>query len=67
MNIIGDKYRYDPDVNMILQVHDELIIELPKDKNNVVVKDICNILEEPDGIFNVPLKVDYKLLDAWKK
>ena len=68
MNIIGDKYRNDPDVNMILQIHDELIIEIPDDdRKDVVVKDICNILEAPDGVFKIPLTVDYKLLDAWSK
>ncbi len=67
MNIIDDKYADDPNVNMILQIHDELIIEIADDHLDVAVPDICNILERPDGIFNVPLKVDYKLLDKWSK
>jgi DNA polymerase-1 len=59
---------------LLLQVHDELVLEVKEYKIKQVakiVKDVMeNVLEEPifkevKSIFNIPLKVDVKIGDNW--
>jgi len=54
----------DPSVKMILQVHDELVFEIPKDKITNYQSQITKIME---NIFKLkcPLKVDSKVGDNW--
>ena len=46
------------DIKMILQVHDELIFEVPADFTDEDIKPIISIMEETTKI-SVPLKVEY--------
>ncbi len=53
---------------MILQVHDELMIELPNEylKNQKVIDKIKGIMEKPGDKLGMPLKVDYNIIkDNW--
>ena len=61
---IHKKYENNPNVNMILQIHDELIIDVPADFNP---QPIIDLMIEPDGIFTIPLKVDWSMKDRWSK
>ena len=53
---------------MILQVHDELIFEVPKDEISTIPYDIANIMENafrPTIDFQVPLKADIGIGESW--
>jgi len=57
-------------VKMLLQVHDELLFEVPKDNADEVLKQIIEIMERPiSGLngngFSVPIKVDAKIANNW--
>lgn len=53
----------DEDVKMLLQVHDELIFEIKKDKIETVVSKIVDIMENTVKLKNVKLKVHYQYGD----
>ena len=49
---------------MILQVHDELLFEIPKDEKEEITKLVID--EMVNAItFNVPIKVDYNYGANW--
>jgi len=63
-----------PEARLLLQVHDELVLEVREDKTKEIgeiVKDAMeNVLKEPifksvKSIFKVPLNVDVKIGDNW--
>ncbi|HNV06132.1 MAG TPA: DNA polymerase, partial [Petrotogaceae bacterium] len=51
---------------MILQVHDEILIEVPQKMAEQVVPVICNAMENAVEL-KVPLKVDVNISKNWKK
>ena len=58
------------DVKMVLQVHDEILFEVPKEEVEAVLEQIVEIMETPvsglDGNqFSVPIKVDAKIASNW--
>jgi len=61
MNLIDELL---PDVQMVLQVHDELLMYIPDDYDPAPV---IKLMEQPDDIFTIPLVVDYELKDRWSK
>jgi DNA polymerase-1 len=52
------------DIKMILQVHDELVFEVPRDISNETILLIKNTMETVEKL-SVPLKVDWQLSDNW--
>ncbi len=53
---------------MLLQVHDELIFEVPEDevKDTIaIVKDVMESAPHPAVALNVPLQVDARAADNW--
>ena len=61
-----------PEARQILQVHDELLFEVPKEKAEELQNKVVKIMEDPDllkpftGIsFKVPLKVDAQIGENW--
>ncbi len=57
-------------VKMVLQVHDEILFEVPIQEAEVVLEKIVSIMETPvkglDGKeFSVPIKVDAKIASNW--
>jgi DNA polymerase-1 len=57
-------------VKMVLQVHDELLFEVPKEEAPAVLSEIVEIMETPvtglDGKeFSVPIKVEAKIAENW--
>lgn len=62
-------FRYtgdNPDVHMILQVHDELLFEVRESKKDKIIDKIIPLMEEVVEL-KVPLKVDYKFAENWEK
>jgi len=56
------------DVRMILQVHDELVFEIKKDKVDIMTKDIKRIMEsvvDKENLQGVPLIVDVSVGKNW--
>lgn len=56
------------DAQMLLQVHDELIFEVPEDQIDAtipVVKDVMEKATEPALKLSVPLQVDARAADNW--
>ena len=49
---------------IILQVHDELILEVKKDEHNTVIKLVKDAMENAIKL-KVPLKIEYDLGDTW--
>nr|WP_078430956.1 DNA polymerase I [Alkalihalobacterium alkalinitrilicum] len=49
---------------LLLQVHDELILEVPKDELEVVEKMVTDVMEKAVEL-DVPLKVDSSYGDSW--
>ena len=57
-------------IKMVLQVHDELLFEVPKEESFGVLARIIEIMETPvtglDGKqFSVPIKVEAKIASNW--
>jgi DNA polymerase-1 len=53
---------------MLLQVHDELIFEVPEEEVKttlVLVKEVMESAPHPAVALNVPLKVDARAADNW--
>jgi DNA polymerase-1 len=62
--------RLPENVKMVLQVHDELLFEVPKEEASSVLGQIVEIMETPvsglDGNqFSVPIKVEAKIASNW--
>ena len=51
---------------MVLQVHDELVFELPRDEIDTLAPALCEIMESAMTLA-VPLKVDLKVGDNWEE
>ena len=49
---------------MILQIHDELLFEVPENEVDSVYKIVTNEMEKAID-FNVPIKVDSKYGNSW--
>jgi DNA polymerase I len=53
---------------MLLQVHDELVFEVPDEEVARTIPLICGVMEkaaEPAVHLDVPLKVDARAADNW--
>lgn len=50
--------------NLLLQVHDELILEVPKDELDAIIKLVPEVMENTVQL-DVPLKVDYSYGASW--
>jgi DNA polymerase-1 len=53
---------------MLLQVHDELVFEVPENevvKTIALIKDVMEGAPHPALALNVPLKVDARAADNW--
>lgn len=55
-----DKY----EITLLMQVHDELVIEADDDIAEIIANDIAEIMENVVQLV-VPLKVDYAIADNW--
>jgi DNA polymerase I len=56
------------DARMLLQVHDELVFEVPEDKVEAAIPLICRVMENaplPAIQLSMPLKVDARAADNW--
>jgi DNA polymerase-1 len=53
-----------PEIKMLLQVHDELIFEVPESIDTKLISSIQQIMESVLRL-SVPLKVDYGLATNW--
>jgi DNA polymerase-1 len=49
---------------LILQIHDELIVEAEKEEKDEVMKLLKDIMEK-STVLNVPLKADVKVGESW--
>ena len=54
------------DVKMILQVHDELVFEVPEDYDEKNISYLIDLMEESSSI-DVPLKVEYGFGSNWRE
>ena len=54
------------DVDLIMQVHDELVFEIPQSFTETDINDIVQIMESSTKI-SVPLKVDFGMGANWKE
>ena len=61
---VHEEFKNNPEVSMILQVHDEIILEVRENKVEEVAKKVKEIME---GVYKlkVPLTVDVKVGDNW--
>jgi len=53
-----------PSARMLLQVHDELVIEIEEEKAEAMCKRVKAVMEQAFE-FKVPLKVDYGFAKNW--
>jgi DNA polymerase-1 len=54
---------------MLLQVHDELVFEVPAGEETILIGTVCSIMEtaaEPAVRLSVPIHVDAKAGDNWE-
>lgn len=58
------KYKNDPDINMVLQVHDELVFEAKKEKAAMYAEEIKKIMENV-YMLRVPLKASASIGENW--
>lgn len=54
----------DQKTRLIMQVHDELVFEVPVDQAEQVAKDVCELMQG-SATLKVPLKVDAGIGDNW--
>ncbi|MCA9507604.1 MAG: DNA polymerase I [Myxococcales bacterium] len=54
-----------PDVHLIMQVHDELVIEAPKKDAPIIAEKVAQIMRHGHGL-DVDLKVDFAIGDNWE-
>jgi DNA polymerase-1 len=54
---------------MLLQIHDELIFETPKEEakriSKVIIEEMSSVVESDQHSFSIPLTVDLNLGDNW--
>ncbi|MEI8343618.1 MAG: DNA polymerase I [Candidatus Moraniibacteriota bacterium] len=58
------EFENDPDIRMILQIHDEIILEVKTEKANLIADKLKTVMENVYKL-NVPLIVDVKIGDNW--
>lgn len=63
MNRLHEKLRT-MDAHMVLQVHDELVLELPPAEQDAVVQLVCDTMESAYAL-DVPLQVDVRVGANW--
>lgn len=61
---VYEEYKDNPDVKMVLQVHDEIILEVKENLANEVAQKTKDILEKV-YVLKVPLIADVKVGDSW--
>jgi len=61
---IYNEYKDNPDVHMILQIHDEIILEVKENITDEVSKKVKEIMENAYKL-RVPLVADIKIGDNW--
>ena len=64
MIAVSENYKSDKDIRMILQIHDEIILEVKEDLADEVAKKVKGILENVIKL-KVPLIADVKVGDNW--
>ena len=64
MIAVGKKYEKDESISLILQVHDELVFEVAKEKIEIYAKEIKEIMENI-YLLKVPLKVSASKGENW--
>lgn len=66
--IAVDKYLEDFDAHLVLTVHDEIIIEAKTTFPRKSILEIIEIMEQDYGAFDLPMKVEVKLIrENWSK
>jgi len=60
------KYKNNDKINMLLQIHDELIFEIEESEVDKITKDIVDIMENIYKL-NVPLKVSKSIGMSWQE
>lgn len=59
---------HDPDSHIIMQVHDELVFDLPRETALSMVPGLCQLMEEPGTEIGIKTPVEPTLiLDNWSK
>ncbi len=61
---VAEEYSGNPDVKMVLQVHDEIILEVKENLASEVAQKVKDIMEKVYTL-DVPLIVDVKVGDSW--
>ena len=64
--MISDKALKKFDASMLIQIHDELVIEVKEDQVDKV-KELVKEAMEKAVTFNIPTPVDMKVADCWVK
>jgi DNA polymerase I len=64
MNKIHQKYKNNQSVDMLLQIHDELIFEIKNDDLEIITNELVNIMENIYPL-EVPLKVGVSIGKNW--
>jgi len=58
-----------PDTKMLLQIHDELIFETPKEEANkiskIIIEEMTSVANSEQHSFSIPLTVDLNMGDNW--
>ena len=56
-------------IKMLLQIHDELIFEAPKDEakkiSNIIIEEMSSVANSEHHSFTIPLTVDLNIGDNW--
>jgi len=68
MNAVDDWINQSNEITgkMIMQVHDELVFEVPEDEIDVFKENIADLMENVAEL-DVPLKVDIGIGDNWEQ
>ena len=66
INIFKESGGNEKDIKMILQVHDELVFEVPEDYDEKNISYLIDLMEESSSI-DVPLKVEYGFGSNWRE
>jgi DNA polymerase-1 len=64
MIAIYKKYKNNPDIKMLLQIHDELIFEVKQDKAQLFADDLKSIMENIYAL-DIPLEVSVNTALSW--
>jgi DNA polymerase-1 len=58
-----------PNTKMLLQIHDELIFETPKEEANriskIITEEMTSVANSEQHSFSIPLTVDLNMGDNW--